>query len=83
MNIDTDQQFKEGKIEEVKICPDDGWDVKWNGWHLLVPSDLCQQAPAVASPSMGASTGTGPRRSPSRTTATWLPRGCKPVEARA
>lgn len=46
-SIDTDREFKEGKIEEVRAYPDGSWDVKWDSWNLLVPNDMCQQAPAV------------------------------------
>jgi hypothetical protein len=46
-NIDTDLQFKEGKIEEVHAYADGSWDIKWDGWNLLVPNDMCQQAPEV------------------------------------
>lgn len=47
MNIDTDREYQEGKVEEVRAYPEGGWDVKWDGWNLLVPSELCQQAPTV------------------------------------
>jgi len=45
MNIDTDQQYEETKVAEVRTEPK-GFDVKRDdGWNLFVPSDLCQVEP--------------------------------------
>jgi hypothetical protein len=46
MNIDTDREYQEGKIEQVHAWSK-GWEVTWGGWTLLVPNDTCQQAPAI------------------------------------
>jgi hypothetical protein len=44
--MDTDTQFKTSTIEQVGST-DSGWIVKSDGFSLLVPSDLCQQAPTA------------------------------------
>lgn len=44
MNIDTDKQYKEDRVETVKPC-EGGWEVAHDGWTLFVTSEQCQVEP--------------------------------------
>jgi hypothetical protein len=44
MNIDTDKQYQESRVESVRPC-ESGWEVAHGGWTLFVTSEQCQYEP--------------------------------------
>jgi hypothetical protein len=45
MNIDTDKQYQESRVQSVTPREGVGWEVEHDGWHLLVTSEQCQVEP--------------------------------------